>query len=354
MSTARRCVRRGAKCAAIVATLNLSLAETFAACDLSPLTLNLPPSDVQFAGRTLRTETTVNLQFIPGPPGYIKVLRSSETFIPGMTEAIVAQLNAIDAELPKNECNQAGSLKSRSAQVTRPTFTISATVDGDLWVCSPVVKIPCPPKLELETPPRGLAASSYQIGEAEKANLLLADIFDDLKKVIPVPFPTPNNPLPIPTPTNPLPGVPIPMCDGPRVKTKLVGGRVTVTYVLSGQIRDDAATIHVSPPDVRSEANDQTKFLLGILSGPALSSFANGQLENQLKSIALDKARDVIPDKITLPDQPVEPIQWTTKEAFFDTKSHNGQLLPAFVVTQEYNTREIGACILRKEISTRQ
>jgi hypothetical protein len=365
MSMARSYVYRGAaKCVAIVATLNLSGAKAFA-CDLSPLTHSVhavPVTCEGVPGICIGFYQIHNFQFTPGPPGYVKVVRSTETIIAGLSEAIEARLNAIDAELPKNECNEAASLTSRFARVTPPTFTISATVEGNLWGCTPVVKIPCPPphpRLELETPSRKLAGSDYQIAPMDKT-ILQVNFLDDFFDWVPKPK-LPEKPEDLlPTPDKPAPGVDIKMCDSPRVKTTTgISGRVTVTYILSGQVRDNAPQIDVSKPNVQSNVTDQTRFLLNILGGPVLGGFVTGQLEKELASIAADKTGGLIPDKIQLPKQE-EEIRWSTKDAVFgqvqelDARQHNNRILPAFVVTQEWNTREILACIFHEKMLERQ
>jgi hypothetical protein len=284
----------------------------------------------------------------------VKIVRTEDTFLLLIGEAIASQIDDLEKTLPKNDCSQYARVASRNARVTPPTFSISMVVEGSAWVCSKIPPYPCKSSRELpaETLTAGLRAAD------DDADALHSDDFSNMR--IPVQFgdfnpfrpPSPFNPPPNPfNPSQPIhPPVksPVKMCD--QLKTKLGGGTVAVDYILAGQVQGNAPSISISK-NINPKLDKQATFVLGLLGGPSLGWIAKLELEKKLKGIISEKSR-FIPDSISLPQGPREPLVWQTKSTQFAAKPYNNQVTPALVVVREIQTKQSTACYLRDQFKS--
>jgi hypothetical protein len=258
-------------------------------------------------------------------------------------------------------------------------------VDATLWGCSPQD----PSCRASREPPLEIPAASARSQEFQNSN---GDHGNDPNvTVIPIQFhpvgssglggfdpfinpPSPSNPPPNPfrpgepihPPLRPPVRPPSALCNLTRVKTKLgPGGTITADFVLNGVVQSNVPRITLDKR-VKVRLDPQTNFILPLLGGRELGWFLGLQLERKLENVIREQSR-IIPDAITLPQGPPEPLVWQTKSAQFDAKPYcragrvcipsvflHGsasltERVPAFVVTREYVTRPDTACYLRSQ-----
>jgi hypothetical protein len=90
--------------------------------------------------------------------------------------------------------------------------------------------------------------------------------------------PAPSPAILVPAPTIQNIPLPITLCDGPIIKTKLGGGQVSLTVTLQGSVSNDKAKITVSR-DIQRNLDAQAGFVLDLIAGPIFKPLAADLIE---------------------------------------------------------------------------
>jgi hypothetical protein len=275
-------------------------------CDFSPLVLTSKfKHNFPFGSEQIDTETKVTLTFEQLPNGDVAINRRADTFLFQIGEKIAAQIDAIRPQLPNNRCGAKASIPSRNAQVTPPTFTVSATADGSFSTCLPVPEAPKIP---------------YPCG---------VDGFPPHVKIC-----YKDNPIKLPAPP----------------PAKIGSGTASVNIALKPSFAENNHVKITMEKRVETHVDNNTGFLVALILDPIIAKFALEAINSAMTDFANKSVQTFLPgfEQTISIDNKDERIEWRPKSTQFDAVDYgDGTKLPTFVVVQQFTTTPPIACYLR-------